>query len=99
MQKAVEADLLQYFEEQGIGIGFSDTALENRAQARSQFNINTTILLVMTVLMAIVGSIGLIGEIITLLQSPITNVVSALQAQGGNLVGAIKTISEREEAA
>jgi len=40
----------------------------------------------------------LIGEIITLLQSPITNVVSGLQAQGGNLVGAIKTIAEKAEA-
>ncbi len=40
----------------------------------------------------------LLGEIITLLQSPITNVVGALQAQGGNLVGAIKTIAEKAKA-
>jgi len=40
----------------------------------------------------------LIGQIITLLQSPITNVVGALQAQGGNLVGAIKTIAETAKA-
>lgn len=40
----------------------------------------------------------LLGEIITLLQSPITNVVGALQAQGGNLVGAIKTIAEKANA-
>ena len=40
----------------------------------------------------------LLGEIITLLQSPITNVVGALQAQGGNLVGAIKTIAETAKA-
>jgi large subunit ribosomal protein L10 len=40
----------------------------------------------------------LIGEIITLLQSPITNIVGGLQAQGGNLVGAIKTIAEKAEA-
>lgn len=38
----------------------------------------------------------LIGDIVTLLLSPASNVVSALQAQGGNLVGAIKTIAERE---
>ena len=38
----------------------------------------------------------LIGDIIGLLMSPMTNVVSSLQAQGSNLVGAIKTISERE---
>lgn len=40
----------------------------------------------------------LLGEIITLLQSPITNVVGALQAQGSNLVGAIKTIAETAKA-
>ncbi len=38
----------------------------------------------------------LVADIIGLLMSPMTNVVGALQAQGGNLVGAIKTISERE---
>ncbi|KAA3646504.1 MAG: ABC transporter permease [Chloroflexi bacterium] len=63
MQKAVEADLLQYFDELGIGVSFTDTAQENRQQARSQFNIITTILLVMTILMAIVGSIGLSGTL------------------------------------
>lgn len=63
MQKSVEADLLQYFEELGIGVSFTDTAQENRTQARSQFNIITTILLVMTILMAIVGSIGLAGTL------------------------------------
>jgi len=40
----------------------------------------------------------LLGEIITLLQSPMSNIVSGLQAQGGNLVGAIKTIAEQAEA-
>lgn len=38
----------------------------------------------------------IIGDIVLLLQSPIKNVVSALQAQGSNIVGAIKTISEKE---
>ena len=38
----------------------------------------------------------LIADIIGLLMSPMTNVVGALQAQGGNLVGAIKTIAEKE---
>jgi large subunit ribosomal protein L10 len=38
----------------------------------------------------------IIGDIIGLLQSPISNVISGLQAQGSNLVGAIKTISEKE---
>jgi large subunit ribosomal protein L10 len=40
----------------------------------------------------------LVGDIIGLLLSPITNVVGGLQAQGSNLVGAIKTIAEKEEA-
>ena len=38
----------------------------------------------------------LIGEIITLLQSPTKNVVSALQSGGGKLSGILKTLSERE---
>ncbi len=40
----------------------------------------------------------LVSDIIGLLLSPMKNVVGALQAQGSNLVGAIKTIAEREEA-
>ena len=38
----------------------------------------------------------LIGEIITLLQSPAKNIVSALQSGGGKLSGILKTLSERE---
>ena len=37
----------------------------------------------------------LIGEIITLLQSPAKNVISGLQSGGGQLAGIIKTLSER----
>lgn len=37
-----------------------------------------------------------IGDIIGLLLSPITNIVGGLQAQGSNIVGAIKTIAEKE---
>ena len=40
----------------------------------------------------------LIGEIVGLLQSPMKTIISGLQAQGGNLVGAIKTIAEKAEA-
>lgn len=36
-----------------------------------------------------------IGDIIGLLMAPITNVVSGLQAQGGNIAGAIQTIAEK----
>ena len=38
----------------------------------------------------------LIGDIITLLQSPAKNVVSALQSGGSKLSGIVKTLSERE---
>lgn len=37
----------------------------------------------------------LIGEVITLLQSPAKNVVSALQSAGGKLAGICKTLEER----
>ncbi|GAA0741199.1 MULTISPECIES: 50S ribosomal protein L10 [Flavobacteriaceae] len=38
----------------------------------------------------------LIGDIVTLLQSPAKNVVSALKSGGGKLAGIIKTLSEKE---
>lgn len=38
----------------------------------------------------------LIGEIVGLLLSPITNVVGALQSGGSNIMGILKTISEKE---
>ncbi len=38
----------------------------------------------------------LIGDIISLLQSPAKNVVSALQSSGGKLAGILKTLSEKE---
>ena len=40
----------------------------------------------------------LIGDILGLLMAPATNIISGLQAQGSNLLGAIKTIAEKEEA-
>lgn len=40
----------------------------------------------------------LIGDIITLLQSPAKNVISALQSGGSKLAGILKTLAEREEA-
>lgn len=39
----------------------------------------------------------LIGEIISLLQSPAKNVISSLQSGGGKLAGIMKTLSEREQ--
>jgi len=38
----------------------------------------------------------LIGEIISLLQSPAKNVISALQSSGNKLAGILKTLSEKE---
>lgn len=38
----------------------------------------------------------LIGDVITLLQSPAKNVISALQSGGGKLAGIVKTLSEKE---
>ncbi|NOQ92961.1 MAG: 50S ribosomal protein L10 [Flavobacteriaceae bacterium] len=37
----------------------------------------------------------LIGDIITILQSPAKNVISALQSSGGKLSGILKTLSEK----
>tara|TARA_Y100000389_G_scaffold106981_1_gene103968 strand:- start:4336 stop:4851 length:516 start_codon:yes stop_codon:yes gene_type:complete len=37
----------------------------------------------------------LIGEIVTLLQSPAKNVITGLKSSGGNLAGILKTLSER----
>jgi large subunit ribosomal protein L10 len=37
----------------------------------------------------------LIGELVGLLQSPVRNVISALQSGGGKLAGIVKTLSER----
>merc|ERR1711998_212058 len=46
-------------------------------------------------LVAIKSKKELVGEIITLLQSPAKTVVSALQSGGGKLAGILKTLSER----
>ncbi|MGB5941425.1 MAG: 50S ribosomal protein L10 [Leeuwenhoekiella sp.] len=39
----------------------------------------------------------LIGDIVTLLQSPAKNVISALKSGGSTIAGLVKTLSEREE--
>ena len=39
----------------------------------------------------------IIGEIITLLQSPAKNVISALKSSGGKIVGLVKTLSEKTD--
>jgi large subunit ribosomal protein L10 len=49
------------------------------------------------VLAALKSKDELLGDIIGLLLSPMTNVVGALQAQGQNLAAILQTLSEREE--
>ncbi len=63
VQQAVETDLRQYFEAQGIEIAYSAVASEDRQQAAAQFGVLTQILMVMTILMAVVGSFGLSGTL------------------------------------
>lgn len=62
-QEVVEKSLRLFFESQGIGVSFTDTALKNQEQANAQFSILTTILLIMVLLMAMVGSFGLSGTL------------------------------------
>lgn len=63
MQKAVEKDLEEYLKANSIGVAFTDTALEYKQQAASQFNVLVTILMIMTLLMGAVGSMGLSGTL------------------------------------
>ncbi|MDR9419112.1 50S ribosomal protein L10 [Gracilimonas sp.] len=49
------------------------------------------------VLAAMKSKDEIIGDILGLLMAPLTNVVSALESQGSNLVGAVKTIAEKGE--
>lgn len=39
----------------------------------------------------------LIGEVLSLLQAPMQNIIGALQSQGGQLAGLVQALSEREE--
>ena len=63
VQKAVEADLQEFFDASGMPVSSSTIASEDRAQASAQFGVLTQVLMVMTVLMAIVGSMGLSGTL------------------------------------
>jgi putative ABC transport system permease protein len=63
MQKAVERDLIDFLEAEGVTVSFTDTALENKEMASAQFQVLINVLLVMTVLMGAVGSMGLSGTL------------------------------------
>lgn len=60
-QQAMERQLRDYFQARGIGLSYTDTAKEEQEQANAQFSILTTLLLIMTFLIAVVGSFGLSG--------------------------------------
>jgi len=62
-QDALVNDLEEMFEAQGIGLAFVRASIEDQEQAEAQFSILTTILMTMTVVMAVVGSIGLSGTL------------------------------------
>ena len=62
-QQAMERQLRAYFQARNIGLSFSDTAKEEQEQANAQFSILTTLLLIMTFLIAVVGSFGLSGTL------------------------------------
>ena len=63
VQQAVEKDLRDYFDAQGMEIGYTALAIEDREQASAQFGVLVQVLMVMTILMAVVGSIGLSGTL------------------------------------
>lgn len=48
-------------------------------------------------LVAIKSKEELLGEIVSLLQSPAKNVISALKSSGGTIAGIVKTLSEKPE--
>ena len=62
-QTALVEDLRQHFEDLGVEVSLAQTSFEDQEAAEAQFSILTTILMTMTVVMAVVGSIGLSGTL------------------------------------
>ena len=62
-QKAIEADLKEFFDARGMEVGYTSVAAEDRQQASAQFGILTQVLMLMTIVMAVVGSMGLSGTL------------------------------------
>lgn len=62
-QEAIEKDLRDFFKTRGVNVSWTDTAIKNEENANAQFSILTTILLIMTFLIAAVGSMGLSGTL------------------------------------
>jgi putative ABC transport system permease protein len=62
-ETAFVEDIEVFLEAHGIDVTYARTASQDRTEAESQFQIVTTVLMVMTILMAVVGSIGLSGTL------------------------------------
>ncbi len=62
-QEALAKELKDYLDGQGLRVGFTAAALSDQEQSNAQFGILTTLLLIMTCLMAVVGSFGLSGTL------------------------------------
>jgi putative ABC transport system permease protein len=60
-QSQMEKDLEAHYESLGLNVNSTMTSATERAQAESQFNVLVAFLLVMAILLAIVGAIGLMG--------------------------------------
>jgi putative ABC transport system permease protein len=60
-QGEVERALEEHFEGIGLKVSYTQTSSSSRAQIESQFNVLIVFLLVMAVLLAVVGAIGLMG--------------------------------------
>lgn len=62
-QVAIEKDLRRYFESLQIGVNYTETALASQQTMMAQFDIIINLLLIMTFMIAIVGSVGLSGAL------------------------------------
>jgi putative ABC transport system permease protein len=62
-QQAIEADLVAFFDARRMKVAGSDVATEDRNNSSAQFSLLTRLLMMMTILMAIVGSMGLSGTL------------------------------------
>jgi putative ABC transport system permease protein len=62
-QERLARDLKEYLDAKGLKVGFTATAASDQEQSNAQFSILTTLLLIMTFLIAVVGSFGLSGTL------------------------------------
>jgi putative ABC transport system permease protein len=88
-QAAIEKQLRAAFEANAIDVSFTLTAARNIEMNRTQFNLITNLLLTMSVLAGLVGSLGLMGtmSINVLERSKEIGVMRAIGATSGTLVG------------